>query len=212
MPQNKTKKNRSSLSWTNARGRLDARPPPIPAWRIRSLLDKAEAAERAATRGAALSAGAAHAASERRRRGLGRARDRARGRNEQRFVVGIDDAGEGGITTPTVQAVAFKAARVDARRAISPEHQRCGASRAIDNAKLPALAHRGRRLAHGKLPHCNFPRRLEPDRRGRIARRTCRFGGDAPRFCQGVFRGPAVCRRQGAARRTRPSRPKLATS
>jgi hypothetical protein len=66
------------------------------------------------------------------------------------------------------------------------------------------MAPRPRRLAHGKLP-LQFPRRVEPDSRGQIARSACRCGGIAPQFCQrganGAGRRPRPQVDQGIARR-----------
>jgi hypothetical protein len=124
---------------------------------------------------------------------------------EQRFVIWIEDAGENGSTPSAVQAMDFEATCVDARSALRIEHQRLGTPRAVYGAKPPGLASRPRRLAHGKLPHYNFPRRVEPDSGGQIARSACRCGGIAPQFCQrgGVSegRGPRPQVGQDVARR-----------
>jgi len=74
------------------------------------------------------------------------------GRNEQRFVIGIHDDGEDGITASAVQAIAFEATRVETRLAVSTEHQRVGAPRAAYGAKPPNMAGGPRSLVHGKLP------------------------------------------------------------
>jgi hypothetical protein len=109
---------------------------------------------------------------------------RARRRNQERIVIGIDDAGEDGIAACTVQAAKPQASMCAApflRKTTGPAHR--GQSIVRSFQRLPG-ADAGSRM--GKLPQLQFPApiraRLEPERRGRIARTACRCGGDAPQF------------------------------
>jgi hypothetical protein len=62
--------------------------------------------------------------------------------NKQCFVIGIDDAGEDGITASTVQATALEAASVDGRCAIAAEQSRrsSGSLEASEYGPSPAQA------------------------------------------------------------------------
>lgn len=57
---------------------------------------------------------------------------------QQRVVVGIDDAGERGSAVPAFEAAALEAAAIDMQRSAGGQRQRCAASRAGDEPSSPS--------------------------------------------------------------------------